>query len=203
EHRRQRPGQDRDVEPDRPVLYVVEVEPNEVVEAQVDPAGDLPETGHPRQHEIALAVPRQELLVVADRKGPRADQRHLTPEDVKDLRHLVERKAAQEPPKGRDARIVLDLEERARGLVVQLERSLALGRVGVHRPELHHPERLLSQPDTPVAIEHRPARAELYRTGDGEPERRAGYDDGARHEEVETALERPLRSREGGRTQAE
>src|SRR6266516_1644760 len=58
ENGRERAGQDRDVEPDRPVLDVVEVKPDEVVEAEVDPAGDLPKTGHPRQHEIALAVPR-------------------------------------------------------------------------------------------------------------------------------------------------
>src|SRR3954462_11623122 len=67
ENGRERPGQDRDVEPDRPVLDVVEVEPHEVVEAQVDPARDLPEARHPRQHEITLPVPWLQLLVVADR----------------------------------------------------------------------------------------------------------------------------------------
>src|SRR5439155_11000718 len=57
---------DRDVEPDRPVLDVVEVEPDEVVEAQVDPAGHLPETRHSREHEVALPVPLLQLLVVAN-----------------------------------------------------------------------------------------------------------------------------------------
>src|SRR5439155_24290954 len=38
ENRWERLGEDRDVEPDRPVLEVVEVEPNEVVERQLDAA---------------------------------------------------------------------------------------------------------------------------------------------------------------------
>src|SRR5262249_54218267 len=57
----QRLGENRDVEPDRPVLEVVEVEPDEVVEAQVDAAGHLPEPGHPGQDEIPLPVPVLEL----------------------------------------------------------------------------------------------------------------------------------------------
>src|SRR6266540_1691095 len=47
QHRRDRLGEDRDVHPHRPVLEVVEVEPNEVVEGQVDAAGHLPEACHP------------------------------------------------------------------------------------------------------------------------------------------------------------
>src|SRR5439155_9542155 len=195
-HGWERAGENGDVEPDRPVLDVVEVEPDEIVEAQVDAAGDLPEAGHPREHEIPLAVPREQLLVVANGKRPWADERHLAPEDVEDLRHLVELEAAQKATDRRNARIVLDLEERARGLVVSLERALALGCVGVHRPELHHSERVLSEADAPVAIEHRAARAELDRTGDRKPERRAGDDDEARYDEVEAALQRPFRSRE-------
>src|SRR5215207_6050625 len=60
------PQQDRDVQPDRPVLEVIEVEPDEIVEAEVGAAGDLPETRHPREHEVALTVPGLEQLVVAD-----------------------------------------------------------------------------------------------------------------------------------------
>src|SRR5204863_4747628 len=46
EHRRDRLGQNRHVHPDRPVLEVVEVEPDEVVEAEVRAARDLPQAGH-------------------------------------------------------------------------------------------------------------------------------------------------------------
>ena len=48
---------DRDVEPDRPVLDVVEVQPHEVVEGEVRAAGDLPEARDPGKHEVALPVP--------------------------------------------------------------------------------------------------------------------------------------------------
>src|SRR5262249_59813329 len=68
EHGRHRLDEDRDVEPERPVLEVVEVEPHEVVVGQVAPAGDLPEAGHPGQHVRAPPVPRRELPVVADRQ---------------------------------------------------------------------------------------------------------------------------------------
>src|SRR5215475_3548394 len=51
DHRRDRPQQDRDVQPDRPVLQVVEVEPDEIVEAEIRAAGNLPEPGHARKDE--------------------------------------------------------------------------------------------------------------------------------------------------------
>src|SRR5207244_8008529 len=95
---RDRLGENRDVEPDRPVLEVVEVEPDEVVEAEVRAAGDLPEPRHARADEIALAVPALELGVVAQRQRAGPDEAHLAAEHVPDLWHLVEREAAQERP---------------------------------------------------------------------------------------------------------
>jgi hypothetical protein len=50
-----------------------------------------------------------------------------------------------------------------------LERRLTCRGVGVHRPELHHPEGLLTEPDPLVPVEDRAARAELDRRGDREP----------------------------------
>ena len=101
-------------------------------------------------------MPLLKLVVVADRQRTRADERHLSPEHVQDLRQLVERVAAQHAPDGRHARVVLDLEQRARGFVDGLESGLALGRVCVHRPELHHPEATFAETDAPVAVEDRP-----------------------------------------------
>jgi hypothetical protein len=59
--------QDRDVHPERPVLEVVEVQPNQVVEAEIRTARDLPEAGDPWQDVVALAMPVLELRVVAQR----------------------------------------------------------------------------------------------------------------------------------------
>ena len=77
EHGRDRLRDDRDVEPDRPVLEVREVESHEIVERETRPAGDLPEAGHAGEDEIACPVPVLEQLVVAERQRPRADEAHL------------------------------------------------------------------------------------------------------------------------------
>src|SRR5437016_4903672 len=98
EHRGKRLREDRDVQPDRPVLEVVEVEADEIVERQLDSPGHLPQPGHPGQHEVALAMPVLELNVVTQRQRAWADERHLAAYDVQHLRQLVDRIPPQEPP---------------------------------------------------------------------------------------------------------
>ena len=56
---------DRDVEPHRPVVEVGEVEADEVVEGETRAARDLPQPGHPGEHETADPVPVVEQLVIA------------------------------------------------------------------------------------------------------------------------------------------
>ena len=129
DHGRDRPDDDRDVEPDRPVLDVREVEPHEVVEVQAGAAGDLPQAGHPRENGVPGAVPLLEQLVVAERERTRADEAHLPLQHVHDLRDLVQREPPQHATDARHARVVPDLEQRALGLVRVLERGLELLRV--------------------------------------------------------------------------
>ena len=102
-------------------------------------------------------MPALELGVVAQRQRPRADEAHLAAEDVPDLRHLVEREAAQERADRRHARVLADLEERPIRFVRGLELRLETGGVRIHRPELEHPELALTESDPRVAIEHRAA----------------------------------------------
>src|SRR5829696_2532086 len=82
--------QDRQVEAHRPALEVEEVQPHEVVEVELRPAGDLPQAGDAGQHEIALLVPLLELLEVALGQRSRTDERHLAAQHVEELRQLVE-----------------------------------------------------------------------------------------------------------------
>ena len=102
---------------------------------------------------------------------PRADEAHLAAPDVEELRELVERGAAQQPPDARDARVVGDLEQ-ALGLVevhagrpcaprrrATIERNLRIGSAAVAA-------------DARLAEEHRPARVEPDREGDRRPSRR-------------------------------
>src|SRR5512134_3657573 len=119
--RERRLDQDRDVEPDRPVLDVVEVEPDEVVEGQGRAPRDLPEARDPGQDEIALPVPGFEPLVVADRERAGPDQAHLAAQHVQELRQLVERELAEQAADAGDAGIAPDLEQRPGRLVPLLE----------------------------------------------------------------------------------
>ena len=121
DHGRDGLREDRDVQPDRPVLEVVEVEPDQVVEAEARAARDLPEAGHAGEHEVALAVPGLELLVVAQRQRPRADEAHLAAEHVPELRDLVQREAPEDRADRGHARVLADLEQRAVRLVRGLE----------------------------------------------------------------------------------
>src|SRR5262249_61197813 len=105
--------QDRDVEPDRPVLEVEEVEPDEVVEAEVRAARDLPEAGHAGDDDVGLAVPGVEALVVAQRQRARADEAHLAAQHVPELRDLVEREPPQHGADRGHPRGLAKLDERA------------------------------------------------------------------------------------------
>src|SRR5205823_12529062 len=107
-----------------PPLEVEEVEPDQLVEVELGAAGDLPQPGDAGQHEVALAVPVLEPVVVALRQRTRADQRHLPAQHVEELRQLVDRPAPQKAADGGDARVVADLEDRAALLVRLLELSL-------------------------------------------------------------------------------
>src|SRR5207253_10060146 len=99
---------------------------------------------------------RLKQVLVANRKRPRTDERHFSPENVQELWQLVERVPPQHSADARHAWVVLDLEQRARRLVRGLERGLALGRIRVHGAELHHPEGAFAETDPLVAVEHRP-----------------------------------------------
>ena len=162
--------------PDRPALQVEEVEPHEVVEVELRAARHLPQAGDPGQHEVALLVPLLELVEVALRERPRADQRHLAGDHVEQLRQLVERVAAQEAADARQPRVVADLEQRAGGLVDRLEVGLHLVGVAAHGPELQARERLAADPRAHRAVEDRPARGDRDGDRDQQQQRAQQHD---------------------------
>src|SRR5688500_9096375 len=113
----ERQPHDLEVEHDRPVLDVVEV----VLDALLDrgvaaPAIDLRPAGQPGLDLVAQHVLRHALLELLDEEralGPRADQRHVAAEDVPELRDLAQVGAAQELADRRAARVVLAGPDRA------------------------------------------------------------------------------------------
>ncbi len=141
--------------------------------------------------------------MVSERQRARPDQAHLTLEDVADLRDLVEREAAKELSDASDSRVLADLEERPLRLVLGLELGLLRRRAGHHRPELQHSELALPDPDPAIDEEQRPARVDLDRSRDEEPEGQSDDEHEDTHDQIEAALQGPVPARQNRRAQLE
>ena len=176
------------------LLDVGEVHGDHVVERRVAAAPHLPVAGEAGLHGQAA---HGALVVLGDLGGQRrarADAGELACEAVEELRELVDRVLADELPDARDARVVLDLEERAVGLVQVGELRQALVGVLVHGAELVHVEGA----DLPVATDAADAllgvqgvaRA-LETDGDAQDDRgdQEQGDSGEREGDVEGALD--------------
>ena len=96
----------------------------------------------------------------------RPDEAHLATQDVEDLRELIQRRAAQEPPDPGDAWVVGDLEQPVTGLVQRSQLVLVRLGVGDHRPELEDPEVLPVSADSDLTEEDRALRVESDRQRD-------------------------------------
>src|SRR5699024_8570718 len=99
---------------------------------------DLPEPGEAGLDEHATrgaTVVRRDL---AGERRARADEAHVAAQDVEELRQLVEGVAAQQPAERGDARVVAQLEQRARALVEVGEVVDLSLRAHTHRAELDH-----------------------------------------------------------------
>src|SRR5919205_4157781 len=81
---------DLDVEGERPVLYVVEVQPHHLFEGEVAAAADLPVAGHAGDGPEPPLVRLFHEIEVPDGQRPGADQAHLPFEYVHELGQLVQ-----------------------------------------------------------------------------------------------------------------
>src|SRR5215208_2299113 len=112
QYRGDRAHQDAHVEPERPLLNILAVEVDHVLEIEHLAAP----TYLPKACYAGFRVEPTEVmvLVVAEirfEERARADQRHLSDENVEQLRQLVETPPSQESPETRCARVILDLEQ--------------------------------------------------------------------------------------------
>ena len=71
----------------------------------------------------AGAVPALDERVLVGHERTGADEAHLAPEDVQQLRELVQRDATHEPADPRDPRILIDLEEASLRLIAAAQRA--------------------------------------------------------------------------------
>src|SRR5213596_762094 len=151
-------AEDLQVEAEAPALDVEEVVLDPLLDRGLTPpAIDLRPARDARLHLVAEHVPGHpaaELLDEARALGARADEAHLTAQDVPELRQLVQAEAPEERPEPRAPRVVRPRPDGA---------GLALG-VHAHRAELEHLEGAPVQPHPLLAVEDGAGGGELRRT---------------------------------------
>ena len=172
QHGPHRLKQDLEIERERPVLYIIAVERDDLVEVR-DPAAaaHLPHAGDAGLCAHADAVPGVVLRPLVLRGRARADKAHLTLEDIVKLRELVEAGVADKIPDSGglsvfvllfaadDSWIVVHLEHHAvLNLVFCHQLGLAFFRVHVHAAELVHLKNLAVLSDALLREEDRAGR---------------------------------------------
>jgi hypothetical protein len=164
---RDSPEQNVYIEPERPLLNILAVQINHVLEVKhLAPATDLPEAGNTRFRVEAPEVMILVVLKVRFEKRTGSNERHLANKDVEELRYFVEAPATQCPAKPSRARIVADLEQASIAGLIQMGQVRFL-RIGpeAHRSELDHPETLSTKACSLLEKKRRPWGVETY--GDG------------------------------------
>src|SRR5215475_2287872 len=101
--------QDLDVEPERIVAHVVDVVLGMQVQDTVAAPIDLPPSCEPLRHEQPPVLPGAVMLGNPRQLRAWADHRHITLEDVEQLRELIEARPTQESANARDAGVASSL----------------------------------------------------------------------------------------------
>src|SRR5208282_289727 len=110
--------QNLEIQPQRPVVDVLKVETDPVVEIRnlIAPT-DLPQTGHARFYAEFAAMPDFETFELVRPGRARSHQAHVSLKDAPQLRQFVEAVFAQNASDASDSGIVTHLERRALHLV--------------------------------------------------------------------------------------
>src|SRR5262249_62252373 len=85
-----RPAQDREIEPDAPVVNVPDVERKAVVPRQRVAAAHLHETGDAGTNSVPARLLRRVTRQILRQQRPGTDQRHVAAKHVQKLRQLVD-----------------------------------------------------------------------------------------------------------------
>jgi len=132
--------EDDEVEAEAPVLDVLTIEPEHVVESQVAPARDLPQPGDARCDPETAVVMGVVAFHLPGQRRPGSDHAHVAPEHVDELGELVQAPGAQEGAHPGHPGVVPHLEEVALGFRLALELCQPLLGVVHHGAELEHLE---------------------------------------------------------------
>src|SRR5215204_5572463 len=115
QERQRRARQDLQLEPRRTVVDVPDVELDPLVPRQRGAAVHLRPARQPRLHLEPAPLRRRVLLDLVAERRPRPDDRHVSAEDVPELRELVQRQPAQHAADARDPRVA-DVDRVTRAL---------------------------------------------------------------------------------------
>src|SRR5918994_2905451 len=165
-----RSSQDPQVETQRAMVHVPDIELDSLLPAQRCAAVHLRPAGDPGLHFEPTALPGRVLLDLLLDRGTRPDDRHLSPHDVDQVRDLVEGEPAQQRTDAGHPR------------VAGPQRLPHLGRSRIrphdHRAQLVHLEPVAGPADPPLAVDRGPPR--LHADGD-----RGGEEQGGREHQAE------------------
>ena len=136
-----------------------------------------------------IGVSRLQKFAVAGLERTGADQAHLAPEHVDQLGQLVQLHPPQQPPQGRDAGVIADLEQHTAGRLVEgLHLAEPLLRVHRHRPEFQEPEGTPAPAQADLAEEEGAGRSQSNQQRDRHHHGKEHHQADPRHEDVDDPL---------------
>ena len=180
--------QDHEILTEAPCLHVAQVEFGVFAEVGVHAAIELPQAGNALGHRFAQAQFIGEVGDFGRERWAGTHKAHGAKEDIDELGKFIEAGSTEDPSGERDPRIIIDLEQRSRPVVLVLKRTH--GRVCTfgHGSELDHGEFATAQTNADLAIEHRATVFEEDCRRDNQKDRRQKYEHRCRGNEVEESL---------------
>lgn len=130
-----------------------------------------------RQRMRARLGAQGDLIVLIKQRRPRPDDRHLAPDDVDQLRQLIQTALAQEITDRRQER-----------LRVRHQMRRQLRGIRSHGAELQHVEMRVVRADPVRDVINRPLRRQLYRQGTKQKQRRKKHQSNQRDTQIKNPL---------------
>src|SRR5262249_11557145 len=117
QHRGNGLGENLEIQAERPVVDVLHVRADPVLEAERALVHLVVSLEYLPDAESAFVGAPVDPQHVAHRQRPRPDEAHVAAQDVQELRQLVEAELPEHPPDARDTRVLADLEDGTRRFV--------------------------------------------------------------------------------------
>lgn len=126
-----------EIEPERTLADVFDVESQSVVKIHVAATADLPKACNTRRNFQPFGMP-QGVGVCTEGSRTRTNKAHVATDDVEDLRQLIQTHFSQNPTDASDSWVIADLEIRPRKFIQVSQLMLQFFSVSDHRAQLAH-----------------------------------------------------------------